>query len=143
MYRTRIFLIWLSIGAAEFAFIFIATWLSLYVPKKFKKDFKEGLFDEYKQPVQAIRQRFYLNWPFASLFVALATVIVFAILHYGEIIRVGFDGLWFGHLMLVFLLLMSYMFLSFALIIATLMGEGGREIYLKNLYYKKYRIVIE
>ena len=145
MYRTRIFLTWTFVAAMEFMVVFLATWLSLYVPKKYKRACEDGSIKKRlgREPLQIIKQRFYLNWPYASLLVALITVIVFGVMHYGEIVRVCFGGLWVGHLVVVFCLILCYVFLAFALIVATLMGEGGKEIYLENLYWNKYGIRID
>ena len=143
MYRTRIFLIWAFIAFVEFAVIFIGNWCNLYIPKGLQRDIEEGRLDREKIPVCAIKYRTYLNWPLIAILAAVVTVIVFGILHYGEILRYCFDGLWFGHLIIIMGLIFICTLLGVFLLMAVVFGERWHRELLAQRYFEKYHISIE
>ena len=143
MYRTRIFLIWAFIALVEFAVIFIGDWFNLYVLKRLRQDIEEGRLDKEKMPICVIRYRTRLNWPLIAMLMAATTVIVFGILHYGEIMRYCFDGLWFGHIFVLFGLIFIYILLGVFLVMVAVFGSEWRRELLVKRYFEKYHVSIE
>ena len=144
MYRTRIFIIWALIVLVEAVLFCLLNYINVYVPKGIREKIERKELTNEKELLSVIRTRVeVIVYFFFACGVAAGDLIVFSILHYNQILSSGFDGLWFGHVIIIFLMLLVYMFVGTVLLMAIFFGWDVKVVHLKEYYQKKYQVVID
>ena len=144
MYRTRIFIIWALIVLVEAVVFYVLNYINVYVPKGIREKIERKELTNEKELLSVIRTRVeVIVYFFFACGVAAGNLIVFSILHYNQILSSGFDGLWFGHVIIIFLMLIVYMLVATVLLMAIFFGWDVKVVRLKEYYRKKYQVVID
>lgn len=134
---TGMFLIWVLMLLLEVVVLFVASWANVCVPKELVENLKQGYFDP-ERPLKIIGYKSRLNYGFISIVVSTLMEIVFAIMIYVH----WYSGAWYEHILLIFLIIATYMIITFLLFFAVLVGELIKRSSLKKYYKEEHNVAI-